>query len=139
LLRKTIPEHRRIFVCHAAHDRSWAEWISDYLLGHGFDVWRDDVAIPAGESWLVSIGQALRQSNVMIAVMSPAFFKSEWAQTETASAAAMKMPIIPVMVEQCEIKGLLSFINCADLTKDRDAGMLRVVEAARQLGAQSGE
>jgi hypothetical protein len=70
--------------------------------------------------------------------MSPAFFESQWAQTETAAAAAKKMPIIPVMIEPCKVSGFLSYLNWADLTKDREGGMQDVIEAASQLWAPAG-
>jgi hypothetical protein len=81
-----------------------------------------------------SIDQSLRESNLVVALMSPAFFESDWAQTETAWAAAKKMPVIPVMIEPCEVRGFLSYFNWADLTKDREGGMQRVVEAVSRLG-----
>ena len=85
-----------------------------------------------------AIDQALRDSNLVVAVMSPAFFESEWAQTETAAAAAKKMPIIPIMIEPCKVRGFLSYLNWADLTTDREAGMQHVIEAASYLGAPAG-
>ncbi|MBZ5621629.1 MAG: toll/interleukin-1 receptor domain-containing protein [Acidobacteriia bacterium] len=118
--QKAPESQPRVFVCYAHRDERWAKWISNYLGVRGFDVWRDVEALPAGASWTNAIDQALSESNLVVAVMSPAFFESEWAQTETAAVAAKKMPIIPVMIEPCKVRGFLSYLNWADLTEDRE-------------------
>jgi hypothetical protein len=136
--QKASESRLRVFVCYAHRDERWAKWISDHLAISGFDVWRDVEALPAAESWTNAMDQALRKSDLVVAVMSPAFFESEWAQTETAAAAAKNMPIIPVLIEPCKVRGFLSYLNWADLTKDREGGMQHVIEAASHLGAPAG-
>jgi hypothetical protein len=47
------------------------------------------------------------------------------------------VPIIPVMVEPCEVQGFLKNYNWADLTSDRDSGLQAVIRAAEHLPAQA--
>ncbi len=60
----------------------------------------------------------IEKSDVVLAILSPSYFQSAWCQQETAAAAASKVPIIPVMVEPCEVQGFLKNYNWADLTSD---------------------
>ena len=126
----------RLFLCYAHSDRLWADWISENLSAKGFEVWRDVESLRVGDSWARSIDEAVRDSSMIIVLMSPAYFSSDWARVETASAVAKKVPIIPVLVQQCNVEGFLRYLNWADLTHDREKGMERLIEAAHHWGGR---
>jgi hypothetical protein len=92
--------------------------------------------VPAGESFIAELNKTIEKSDVVLVLLSPNYFQSAWCQQETAAAAASKEPIIPVMVEPCEVQGILRFYNWADLTTDRDSGLRAVIQAAERLPAQ---
>jgi hypothetical protein len=112
----------QVFISYARRDKPWAEWLGERLAKHGFRVWTD-TSVTIGESFIAELNKTIEQS--------------AWCQQETAAAAASRVPIIPVLVEPCEVQGFLRNYNLADLTSDRDSGLLAVIQAAERLPAQS--
>jgi hypothetical protein len=47
------------------------------------------------------------------------------------------VPVIPVKVEPCEVRGILANYIWADLTADRERGLRAVLEAVERLPAES--
>lgn len=131
-----MPKNQ-VFISYARKDRCWAEWLGEGLSKHGFQIWTDTTSVPTGESFIAELGKIIEKSDLVLAIMSPSYFQSAWCQQETAVAAASKVPIIPVLVEPCEVQGFLRNYNWADLTSDRDSGLRAVIQAAERLPAQS--
>ena len=125
-----------VFISYARRDKQWAEWLGERLAKHGFRIWTDTTSVPAGESFFAELNKTIEKSDVVLALMSPDYFRSAWCQQETAAAAASKVPIIPVLVEPCEVQGFLRYYNWADLTSDPDSGLRAVIQAAEHLPAQ---
>ncbi len=125
-----------VFISYAYNDKRWAEWLRERLVKHGFRIWTDATSVPVGESFIAELNRTIEKSDVVLALLSPDYFQSAWCQQETAAAAASKVPIIPVLVEPCEVQGFLRFYNWADLTSDRDSGLRAVIQAAEHLPAQ---
>ena len=124
-----------VFISYARKDKQWAEWLGDRLVKHGFRIWTDATSVPTGESFIAELNRTIEKSDVVMALLSPHYFRSAWCQQETAAAAASKVPIIPVLVEPCEVQGFLRNYNWADLTSDRDSGLRAVIQAAEHLPA----
>jgi len=126
-----------VFISHASRDKQWAEWLGERLVKHGFRIWTDATSVPTGESFIAELNRTIEKSDVVLALLSPAYFQSAWCQQETAAAAVSKVPIIPALVEPCEVQGFLRYYNWADLTSDRDSGLRAVIQAAERLPALS--
>jgi len=126
-----------IFISYARGDKQWAEWLGERLAKHGFRIRTDTTSVPTGESFIAELNKTIEKSDLVLALLSPNYFRSTWCQQETAIAAASKVPIIPVMVERCEVEGFLRYYNWADLTSDRDSGLRAVIQAAEYLPAKS--
>lgn len=131
-----MPKNQ-VFISYAQRDRLWAEWLGDRLAKHGFRIWTDTTSVPIGASFIAELNKMIEKSDVLLAILSPSYFESAWCQQETAAAAASKVPIIPVLVEPCEVQGFLRNYNWADLTSDRDSGLRAVIQAAESLPVQS--
>ena len=127
----------QVFISYARNDRGWAEWLGERLAKGGFRIWTDTTSVPTGESFIAELNKMIEKSDVVLAILSPSYFQSAWCQQETAAAAASKVPIIPVMVETCEVQGFLKNYNWADLTSDRDGGLRAVIQAVEHLPAQT--
>jgi hypothetical protein len=126
-----------VFISHSHRDKKWADWLGERLVQNGFRTWTDATSVRAGESFIAELNRAIEKSDLVLAVLSPNYFQSAWCQQETAVAAASKVPIIPVLVEPCEVQGFLQYYNWADLTSDRDSGLRALIRAAEQLPAHS--
>lgn len=122
-----------VFISYAHNDRKWADWLGEQLSNHGFGKRMDFTSIQPGESFIAEIDRIIRKSDLVLALLSPSYFQSTWCQQETALAAASRVPIIPVLVEPCEVQGFLRDYNWADLTSDRDCGVRAVIQAAEHL------
>ena len=129
-------KQNRVFISYASKDRQWAEWLEERLRRIGFDIWTDATSVPVGESWIAELSKTIKKSDILLAVLSPNYFQSTWCQRETEIAAVNKIPVIPVMVERCEVQGILQYYQYADLTSDRESGFRAVVAAAEHMLAQ---
>ena len=125
----------KVFISYARPDRAWTQWLEERLRKHGFQVSTDATSVPPGESFINELQRTITAADVMVVLLSPSYFELTWCQQETAVAAASKMPIIPVVVERCEVQGFLKYYNWADLTSDRDVGLRAVIRAAKELPA----
>lgn len=131
---------RRVFISYSHSDKEWANWIGSRLAKRGFRIWTDENAIAAGESFISELTRTIEQADAVVAVVSPRYLRSKWGQYEVAAAAVRGVPVIPVLVERVEpeeTKGVLPFLQWADLTADRDRGMRAVIQAAEELPALS--
>jgi hypothetical protein len=124
--------NNNVFISYAHRDKEWAQWLGERLGKRGFRIWTD-ATVPTGESFIAALNRTIEESGVVLALLSPNYFRSTWCQQETATAAASKVPIIPVLVEPCEVQGFLQYYNLADLTSDRDSGLRAVIQAAEHL------
>ena len=125
-----------VFISYARQDRKWAQWLEERLGKQGFRI-LTDLTVPTGQAFIAELNRMIEGSDLVVALLSPAYFRSEWRQLETAAAAASRVPIIPVLVEPCEVEGFLRYYHFADVTSDRDKGLREVIEAAEHLLAQS--
>jgi hypothetical protein len=104
------------FISFNSADTEWAEWIAWVLEKDGgykvrFQKW--DFA--PGTNFVLQMQNAAARAKHTIAVLSPAFLRSEFAAAEWAAAFAqdpqgLKRSLIPVMVAECETAGLLASI-----------------------------
>lgn len=125
-----------VFISYARGDKHWADWLAERLSSRGFLISTDATSVPTGASFIAELNRTIENADVVLALLSPNYFQSTWRQQETAAAAASRVPIIPVLVEPCEVQGFLKYYNWADLTSDRDRGLRVVIQAAEQLPAQ---
>ena len=134
--RKQRPQ---IFLSFNHRDRGWSDWVAERLENSGYVVWRDVVSISASASFQAEIANAIENSSLMVVLMSPSYFTSSWAQMETALAVDKKLPIVPAMIEPCEVTGILTYLHYADLTSNREEGIQRVIDAVHQILAGRAE
>jgi hypothetical protein len=67
-------------------------WVSQFMLdlrarleivsGHAIDIWRDEEKLGAADRFNESIARAVRESAVLLAVLSPSYFNSEYCARE---------------------------------------------------------
>jgi hypothetical protein len=70
-----------IFISHAGADRAFAEQLAAVMKASGYEVWTDRRLLP-GDNWAQLIDRALREAEVMVALVSPAAVESEWVKRE---------------------------------------------------------
>jgi hypothetical protein len=122
------PEAEKIdfFISYNSADRQWAEWIAWHLEAAGyttvFQVWD----FRPGSNFVLNMQRAAEQASRTIAVLSPNYLNSRFTPPEWAAAFAQdptseKGMLLPVRVEVCELRGMLSqviYVDLVGLTKE---------------------
>lgn len=117
-----------IFISYGRKDaRELALRLSEDLQAVGYSVWLDTAEIPGGANWGQEIETAIEFSHIMIAVLSPAAYDSQWCRAEQLRATRKGKRIIPLMaVAGSEVPLHLEHLNYLDFTNtDRYDEMFR--------------
>ena len=88
-----------IFLSYRSSDRTFAAKLAADIKNSGFALWMDRFDIALGQQWDLSIEKAIDSCAGMIAVMSPAYVKSDICRAELGRARAAGHPIFPVIYE----------------------------------------
>ncbi|MBW4528495.1 MAG: tetratricopeptide repeat protein [Phormidium tanganyikae FI6-MK23] len=111
---------RDFFISYNPNDEAFAEWIAGVLEDKGYTtVIRAWDSRPGG-NFVLDMQDAIDNTERTIAVLSPAYLRSEFAQAEWAARfvqdpASKRRRLIPVRVEACELTGLLRPLVCVEL------------------------
>lgn len=78
-----------VFVCHASEDK-WevAKPLADMLQKRGFAVWYDEYVMKLGDSLTEKIDEGLAKCRFGVVVLSPTFFRKNWARRELTGLVA---------------------------------------------------
>jgi hypothetical protein len=90
-----------VFLSYAESDESLAEQIADGLEGLGMNVWYDRREILPGENWADKTAKALRDSNAMVVLLTPAALRSKNVRRDIEYALGeetYRHRLIPVIV-----------------------------------------
>ena len=131
----------RVFLSYGVHDASeLAERLRHDFTARGYQVWWDVNRIRAGRPWDEEVQMGLRNSQVVLALLSPqSVRRARDAGNPTATDSvcldeieyaqrACKIPIVPVRVVSCEVPFLIYRLNQIDFRRWRES------EATYQAG-----
>ncbi len=93
----TSGRGRRVFISYSRADGWLVNHIVDALAERGHDPWIDVEDIVAG-SWAASIVEAIRQSDVVVVVLTSTSVRSKEVIKEVRLAAKRHVPLVPVVV-----------------------------------------
>lgn len=91
----------KVFLSYAHNDSSLAKKIASALETKGFDVWNAETEILPGDNFAEKISDALKESDAMVVLLSPASLESNNVQWEIGYALGNKSynrRVIPVLV-----------------------------------------
>lgn len=86
-----------VFLSYATQDRPWVSEFSAALRHAGVSDWFDAHQLKPGERWQEAIEEALRESKVLVVVVSPHSFQNPWTFFELGAAVGGDKRIIPVI------------------------------------------
>jgi hypothetical protein len=119
-----VPETAQphFFISYTGADRVWAEWIAWQLEEAGYRVKIQAWDFSPGGNFVVEMQKATMECERTIAVFSPNYFLSEFAEVEWATAFRLdptgkNEKLIPVRIEACQPPGLLGSTIYIDLVK----------------------
>jgi hypothetical protein len=101
----------RVFISHISDDKETAGRIKNALTRDFpglLDIFlsSDTQSIAAGEEWLVSIEQALRESALLTVLCSPEAIRRPWINFECGAAWMRRIPLIPVCHAGLQVRDL---------------------------------
>ena len=86
----------RAFVSYTSEHNALAKGIKVNMENYGFDCFVDSESIRLAADPQAEIEKALRSTDLMIALLTPDFSKSTWANQEIGFATAREMPVVPI-------------------------------------------
>ena len=113
-------ERKHFFISYTSADRQWAEWIALELEEAGYQTIIQAWDFRPGSNFVIEMDNAAKIAERTIAVLSPAYFESDYTIGEWASAfrrdpRAKQRILLPIRVQPCDVEGLLGSIVYIDL------------------------
>ena len=105
----------------------------------GTSIWLDKLDIRPGEDWDESIARGLAECGRMVLVLSPTSVASDNVLDEVGYALSKKKPIIPILLQDCEVPYRLHRIHYIDFRESYDDGFKELSLAMQGSLAGPGE
>ncbi len=108
------------FVSYNGKDKTWAEWVAWQLEEAGYTTVIQAWDFRPGGNFVIDMQQATVEAKRTIAVLSQNYLDAMYTQPEWAAAFAqdpmgVKKTLLPVRIQECDLKGMLSQIVYIDL------------------------
>lgn len=110
-----------VFLSYSRKNLTMMQRIRDDLRASGLQVWTDEGIEPGSISWKEAIETAIRETAIMIVLLSPSANDSRWVQREIDYAETQNKPILPLLVkgqERDAIPFALAGSQFIDVRKD---------------------
>jgi tetratricopeptide (TPR) repeat protein len=100
------------FISYTGADTAWAEWVADSLEEAGYTTILQAWDFRPGENFIQRMDQALANADRVVAVLSPAYFASEYTRDEWVAAlvrgSGERDRLLPVRIAPVQLPGLLA-------------------------------
>ncbi len=118
-------KYKDFFISYTLSNKDWAEWVAWQLEEHGYTVYIQAWDFKPGSNFIDKMQEASTNTNRMIAILSNNYIEKLFTQSEWSAAFVMdpigrSLRLIPIKVEDCELKGLMKPIVYIDLTTIND-------------------
>lgn len=127
------------FVSYNGKDKTWAEWIAWQLEDAGYTTIIQAWDFRPGGNFVIDMQKAAAGAERTIAVLSQNYLNALYTQPEWAAAFAQdptgeKKTLLPVRVQECELKGMLSQIVYIDFVGKSEAEAREALLAGLKVG-----
>jgi hypothetical protein len=146
---RALPIRGRLFISYGRRDaNALAAQLHADLEAHGFQVWRDVTHIRAGGDWQFQVQDALRDADIVIALLSPHAVRrgSDIDSSDSLDSVCLDeisyarftrppKPIIPIMAVGCEAPLVINRLDYVDMTRwsnsveEYQSGLLRLLQS----------
>jgi hypothetical protein len=129
-----------VFISYSRKDAEFAEMLRERVEAAGFDVWMDSV-LPVGFDWRQEIDQAIRQSFVLLVVISPHAKASEYVTYEWAFALGIGLKVIPVVYQPTPLHPRLESVQHIDFSQPEysETSWGRLIEGLHLIRREAGK
>ena len=104
---------KKIFISYSHSDQNYVDEFIKILSKSNLSVWTDE-SLMVGSDWAIETENALQQSNAIVVLLSPDSLKSEWVNYEIGYAISAAKKIIPILIRDVDIPGLLKSYQYID-------------------------
>jgi hypothetical protein len=134
MARKSQEPKRRsydVFLSYSSASQPWVRKFTDALTASGVSAWFDAHEILPGERWQAQIEKALRQSRVLILVLTPESVQRPWTFFELGAALADGKRIVPVLSDDVDPADIPAVVRQFQFVREKspEAAAKRVAEA----------
>jgi TIR domain len=96
----------KIFISYSHSDKDWAEKFAETMIKSGMNVWFDQFNVKAGEPLSDAIEKGLRESDVVVLLISPENINRPNLFFELGASLSMNKTIVPVVPENLDSHSL---------------------------------
>src|SRR5690242_17501765 len=109
----------QLFISYARVDgEKYARDLYRYLRQHGSPAWLDLFHIPEGADFHDAIDQALQFASTLLVLLTPGAVASIQVKSEWNLALNRNVPMIPLLVRDCQVPRVLNVLNVLDARGD---------------------
>nr|WP_240904248.1 toll/interleukin-1 receptor domain-containing protein [Rhodobacter sp. SGA-6-6] len=118
---------------YAHSDKFFAELLQLKVEASNIGVWRDTRSFRAGDNWRQSIDKGIQSADALILALSKDSSASHYVTYEWATAMAKLKPIIPVLLETCDLHPKLEPLQYMDFRQHSDASWQELIQRIREV------
>jgi hypothetical protein len=119
----------QVFICYSRADKKFAAQLVEDLSEYDLHVWMDTRNIPHGANWDLEVQKGLDSSDLMLVLLTPSAAASQNVADEWSYFLEHDKPVIPLLVQPCDIPFRLSRRQRVDFTTDYNTGFQQLIKA----------
>lgn len=126
-----------VFVSYSHKDADFARQLVADISPRIRYVWFDEVSIRPGRYWDDEIEKGIRESDVLLSLLSPNLLDSKICKDEFDNADRLGRPVIPILVAQCANEKMwmrMARRQWIDFRTDYGAGLKKLLNGLSNLG-----
>lgn len=125
---------KRIFISHSSKDKGLARRLATDLYTSGHKPWLDETEIKVGEDIVKKIEEGISIADYVIVILSKNSSVSGWVEKEWKTKywdeiQRKQVLILPILIEECDIPGLLKTKKYADFRESYAVGFAELIQA----------
>ena len=128
-----------IFLSHSSVDKPFVRKLANDLKNYGHTPWLDEWEIKVGDCIVSKIESGINKADYVILILSKKAVQSGWVEKEWKSkywdeVNDKKVMVLPVLIEDCEIPGLIKTKKYADFRKEYSFALEQLIDALPSSG-----
>ncbi len=125
-----------VFLSHNFKDKLVVRKLAERLYSDGLRVWFDEWVVRAGDDIYLTIEKGLEESRVLVLVMSPNTFRSDWVSLERSTSlfrdpANHQRHFVPLLLADCKIPDVLRRYKYIDFRKEEESAYVELLAACQ--------
>ncbi len=113
-----------IYLSYSRQDADFVDLIETDLNERGHPVWRDTSKIQGDQDWSTAISQALQSGYALVVAYSDRAAESDWVKQEVETARQAGIPIVLLLLEDCDLPAFLREATLVNFAAVREASGL---------------